>query len=161
MHPGGSPRARIATAVALTLASAFVLTFAAGCGPQRLERTESDLRRAIATAVERGDTATLRLFTEVPFAFDRVYIAAPRTSADALARAVGAGWRPEFSRGIETDDRFHLLVFVVRDQIVPATLPRSVAEVAPELTGRLYGPESAVFRVQRVPGASVPWLLPR
>ncbi len=157
MNPGGPPRRRGATVVALALA----LSLAWACGPERLERTESDLRAAIAGAVERGDTATLRVFTEVPFAFDRLYIAAPRSSADTLARAIGDGWRPEFSRGIESDDRFHLLVFVVRDQIIPAALPRSVAEVAPELTGRQYGPDSAVFRVVRAPGASVPSLVPR
>jgi hypothetical protein len=146
---------------ALALAALSLALGAAGCGPQRLERTESDLRTAIANAVQRGDTATLRLFTEVPFAFDAVYIAGPRTPADSLARVMGSAWQPEFSRGLETDDRFHLLVFVVRDQLVPATLPRSVAEIAPEVTGRLYGPETAVFRVQQAPGAAVPSLLPR
>ncbi|MBK7906984.1 MAG: hypothetical protein IPJ78_10545 [Gemmatimonadetes bacterium] len=144
------------TRVALALALGAV-----ACGPERLERTESDLRTAIAAAVGRGDTATIRLFTEVPFAFDAVFIAGPRTPADSLARVMGSAWEPRFSRGLETDDRFHLLVFVVRNQLVPATLPRSVAEIAPELTGRLYAPETAVFRVRQAPGAAVPSLLPR
>jgi hypothetical protein len=143
---------------ALALAGTLV---ASACGPERLEKTEADLRAAVAAAEARGDTATLRLFTEVPFAFDSVYLARPYTPADTLAAALGAAWQPAFSRGIESDDRFHLLVFVVRDQLVPAALPRSVADVAPELTGRMYGPETAVFRVQRAPGAAAPSLLPR
>ncbi len=87
-----------------------------------------------------------------------------RAAADSLAKVLGSAWPPEFSRGLESDDRFHLFVFLVRDQWVPATLPRTVAEVAPELTGRIYGPETAVFRVFRVvrgPGEAVPSLLPR
>lgn len=141
--------------------AAALLVVLAACGPERLERTERDLRTAIAAAEQRGDTATLRLFTEVPFAFDKLYIAGPRTPADSLAKVMGAAWPPEFSRGLERDDRFHLFVFLVRDQWVPATLPRTVAEVAPELTGRIYGPETAVFRVVRGPGAAAPSLLPR
>ena len=156
MIPGAPNSRRAMTRVALSLALGAV-----ACGPERLERTESDLGTAIAAAVGRGDTATIRLFTEVPFAFDAVFIAGPRTPADSLARVMGSAWEPEFSRGLETDDRFHLFVFVVRDQLVPATLPRSVAEIAPELTGRLYGPETAVFRVRQAPGAAVPSLLPR
>jgi hypothetical protein len=156
MIPGAPNSRRAMTRVALSLALGAV-----ACGPERLERTESDLRTAIAAAVGRGDTATIRLFTEVPFAFDAVFIAGPRTPADSLASVMGSAWEPEFSRGLETDDRFHLFVFVVRDQLVPATLPRSVAEIAPELTGRLYGPETAVFRVRQAPGAAVPSLLPR
>lgn len=134
--------------------------FGASCGPERLEKTELDLRTAIAAAESRGDTATLRLFIEVPFAFDSVYIVGPRTPADSLAARMGAGWMPEYSRGIESDDRFHLFVFRVKDLIIPATLPRESAAVAPELTGRMYGPESAVFRVRRAPGAAAPALLP-
>jgi len=142
-------------------AASLLVLGAAACGPQRLEKTENDLRSAIAAAEQRGDTATLRLIIEVPFAFDRLYIAGPRTSADSLTKVMGPDWPPEFSRGLEDDDRFHLFVFLVRDQWVPATLPRTVAEVAPELTGRIFGPETAVFRVKRVPGAAAPTLLPQ
>lgn len=147
---------RAARAAALVL-----VALVAACGPERLEKTELDLRTAIADAELRGDTATLRLFVEMPFAFDRLHIAGPRTSADSLAKVMGDAWPPEFSRGLEHDDRFHLFVFLVRDQWVPATLPRAVAEVAPELRGRIYGPEMAVFRVVRGPGEAVPSLLPR
>ena len=144
-----------------SLVGALLLPLLGGaCGPERLEKTEQDLRNAIAAAVSRGDTATLRLFIEVPFAFDSVYIAGPYTPVDTLAARLGDAWHPEFSRGIETDDRFHLFVFKVQDQLVPAALPRESAVVAPELTGRMYGPESAVFRVQRGPGAAAPSLLP-
>jgi hypothetical protein len=146
---------------AACVAASLLVLGAAACGPERLEKTENDLRDAIVAAEQRGDTATLRLFTEVPFAFDRLYIAGPRTSADSLAKVMGSDWPPEFSRGLENDDRFHLFVFLVQDQWVPATLPRTVAEVAPELTGRIYGPETAVFRVSRSPGAAAPTLLPQ
>lgn len=139
----------------------IALPLLAACGPERLEKTEADLKSAVAEAVARGDTATLRLFIEVPFAFDRVYIAGPYTPEATIAAAMGGDWQPEFSRGIESADHFNLLVFEVRGQLYPATLLRSVAEIAPELTGRMYGPDSAVFRVSRVAGSAVPSLLPR
>lgn len=156
MVVGWIPSRRAARVAAIVL-----VVLAAACGPERLEKAEGDLRAAIAAAEQRGDTATLRLFIEMPFAFDRLYIAGPRTAADSLAKVMGSAWPPAFSRGLESDDRFHLFVFLVRDQWVPATLPRTVAEVAPELTGRIYGPETAVFRVVRGPGEAVPSLLPR
>lgn len=149
------PRAGAALALALCLAST------AACGPERLEKTEADLVAAIAAAETRGDTATLRLFIEVPFAFDRLYIAGPRTPAATLAAALGDAWDPVYAREIETSDHFHLLVFDVGGKLYPAALPRRVADVAPELTGRMYDPTTAVFRVVRPPGSAAPTLLPR
>ena len=149
------PRTGAALALALTL------SFATACGPERLEKTEADLTAAIAAAAARGDTATVRLFIEVPFAFDRVYIAGPRTPAATLAAALGDAWDPAYAREIETSDHFHLLVFDVGGKLYPAALPRRVAEIAPELTGRMYDPATAVFRVVRQPGSAVPTLLPQ
>lgn len=149
------PRGRAALALALTL------SFATACGPERLEKTEADLTAAISAAEARGDTATVRLFIEVPFAFDRVYIAGPRTPAATLAAALGDAWDPMYAREIETSDHFHLLVFDVGGKLYPAALPRRVAEIAPELTGRMYDPATAVFRVVRQPGSAAPTLLPQ
>ncbi len=163
MHVGrksleaGRARARAGARAVVALAACAVL---AACGPERLEKTEADLAAAIAAAEARGDTATLRVFVEVPFAFDRLYIAAPGTSPDTLAAALGPEWRPEMAREIDRVDHFHLLVFDVQGKLYPAALPRRVAEVAPELTGRMYVPESAVFRVRRPPGAAAPTLSP-
>lgn len=149
------PRGRAALALALTL------SLATACGPERLEKTEADLTAAISAAEARGDTATVRLFIEVPFAFDRVYIAGPRTPAATLAAALGDAWDPMYAREIETSDHFHLLVFDVGGKLYPAALPRRVAEIAPELTGRMYDPATAVFRVVRQPGSAAPTLLPQ
>lgn len=153
------PRAR---ASARRLAAALGVGAMIACGPMRLEKTEIDLQEAIAEAVTRGDTATLRLFIEVPFAFDRLYIAGPRTPEREIAEALKSDqWQPEMSRGIEEADHFHLLVFETRGTLVPAALPKRVADLAPELTGRMYGPNDAVFRVTRPAGASAPLLSAR
>lgn len=131
-----------------------------GCMPDRLEKTEIDLRDAITEAVARGDTATVRLFIEVPFAFERLYIAGPRTSPAVIAEAMPSdAWVPAMSRGIENADHFHLLLFETRGKLVPATLPRTVAELDPALTGRMYGPETAWFRVTVPEGSAVPRLV--
>ncbi len=143
------------------VACALALALQTGCGPERLEKAESDLQAAIVEALARGDTATLRVFIEVPFAFDRLYIAAPRTPEATIAAAMGGEWEPMFSRAIETSDHFNLFVFDVRGTYYPVAIPRRVADVDRALTGQLYGPETAVFRVQRPPGAAVPTLLPR
>ncbi len=133
-----------------------------GCLPDRLEKTETDLQAAIAEALTRGDTATVRLFIEVPFAFDRVYIAGPRTPERTIADALRSDeWVPEMSRQIESSDHFHLLVFETRGKLVPAALPKRIAEIAPDLIGRMYTPDDAVFRVSQPAGAAVPLLSAR
>jgi len=137
------------------------LTLLAACGPDRLDKTEADLPLAVAAAVARGDTATLRLQLEVPFDLESLYVVAPRTPRDTMRWKFGEDWLPEMSRGIEDSDAFHLMVFVTNGEMVPAVLPRTVADVAPELTGRWFETGTAVFRVSRVAGSAVPVLLPR
>lgn len=128
----------------------LAVTGLTACGPERLEKTEADLAAAVAAALTRGDTGTVRLFTEVPFAFDHFYFAAPGTSAATIGAALqNSEWTPEMSRGIESATDFHLIVFDTRGTLVPAKLPKSVADVAPELTGRLWGPEDGIFSVRR------------
>lgn len=140
------------------LIAPFALLLAA-CGPQRIEKTEQDLSAAITEALARGDTATLRLFIEVPFAFDRLYIAGPGTSEATIAAALGNNnWLPEMARGIDSTSHFHLLVFETSGRLVPAALPKRVADIAPELLGRMYGPDDAVFSVRRSPGGGAPML---
>lgn len=131
----------------------------AACGPDRLAKTEANLAQAVAEASTRGDTATLWLFVEVPFAYDRVYIAGPGTSAEQIRTAFNSDeWFPELTRGIEGADHFHLLLFETRGKLVPATLPRSVADIDPSLTGKMYGPNDARFSVRRLPDSAAPIL---
>lgn len=126
---------------------------ALACGPERLEKTEADLKQAVAEAAARGDTATLWLYIEVPFAYDRVYIAGPRTPAAQIEAAMKSdAWIPEMTRDIENQDHFHLLLFETRGKLIPATLLRSVADFDPSVVGRVYGPEDARFRLRKVPG---------
>lgn len=133
-------------------AVAALLTLLA-CGPERLEKTEADLVEAVAEASARGDTATLWLYIEVPFAYDRVYIAGPRTPAAQIEAAMKSdAWMPELTRGIENADHFHLLLFETRGKLVPATLLRSVADFDPAIVGRVYGPEDARFRLRKASG---------
>jgi hypothetical protein len=135
----------------LSLLAPFLLA----CGPERLEKTEADLVDAITEAKARGDTATVWLYIEVPFAYDRVYIAGPRTPAAQIAEAMKSdAWMPEMTRGIENADHFHLLLFETRGKLVPATLLRSVADIDPALTGKMYGPEDARFRLRQAAGGA-------
>ena len=141
----------------LALAGSLAVT---ACGPERLEKTEADLVAAVAEAKARGDTATLWLYIEVPFAYDRVYIAGPRTPAAQIAEAMKSdAWMPELTRGIENADHFHLLLFETRGKLVPATLLRSVADFDPAITGRMYGPEDARFRLQPAASGGAPMLV--
>lgn len=131
----------------------------AACGPDRLAKTEADLATAVSDALTRGDTATLWLYVEVPFAYDRVYIAGPGTPVETIRAAFNSDeWFPELTRGIEGADHFHLLLFETRGKLVPATLLRSVADIDPALTGKMYGPNDTRFSVRRVPGAAAPVL---
>lgn len=137
----------------------FLAISVAACGPERLEKTEADLAAAVTAATTRGDTATLWLYTEVPFAYDRVYIAGPRTPAEQIEAAMASdAWSPEMTRGIEHADHFHLLLFETRGQLVPATLLKTVADIDPALTGKMYGPEDGRFRLRPAAGG-VPTLV--
>lgn len=139
--------------------AALALLTLSACGPERLEKTEADLAEAVTNAVSRGDTATLWLYIEVPFAYDRVYIAGPRTPAAQIQAAMGSeDWMPEFTRDIENQDHFHLLLFDVRGKLYPATLLKSVADFDPAVVGRMYGPEDARFSVRQAAGSSAPVL---
>lgn len=141
--------------------SVLALLYAASaCLPNRLEKTESDLQEAIVEAVTRGDTATLRLFIEVPFAFDRLYIAGPRAKESTLAAIMGEEWLPEMSRQIETSDHFYLMIFETRGKIVPAALTMKTVRIDSTLLNRQYTPDNAVFRVERSPADSIPTLRP-
>lgn len=141
--------------------SVLALLFAASaCLPNRLEKTESDLKAAIAEAVTRGDTATLRLFIEVPFAFDRLYIAGPRAKESTLAAIMGDEWLPEMSRQIETSDHFYLMIFETRGKIVPAALTMKTVRIDSTLLNRQFTPDNAVFRVEQTSGDPIPTLRP-
>ncbi|MCC7004220.1 MAG: hypothetical protein IT357_18850 [Gemmatimonadaceae bacterium] len=137
-----------------------LLLAASACLPNRLEKTESDLKAAIAEAVTRGDTATLRLFIEVPFAFDRLYIAGPRAKESTLAAIMGEEWLPEMSRQIETSDHFYLMIFETRGKIVPAALTMKTVRIDSTLLNRQYTPDNAVFRVEQTSGDPIPTLRP-
>jgi len=137
-----------------------LLLAASACLPNRLEKTESDLKAAIAEAVTRGDTATLRLFIEVPFAFDRLYIAGPRSKESTLAAIMGEEWLPEMSRQIETSDHFYLMIFETRGKIVPAALTMKTVRIDSTLLNRQYTPDNAVFRVEQTSGDPIPTLRP-
>lgn len=140
--------------------SLFALLLLA-CGPERLEKTEADLQQAVAEALTRGDTATLWLFIEVPFAFDSFYIAGPRTPAAQIADVFKSeDWIPEFTRDIENQDGFHLLLFEAKGKLIPATLLKSVADFDPALVGRMYRPDDR-FRLRRAsgPGAGAPMIV--
>lgn len=138
-----------------------LLLLALGCGPERLEKTESDLVNAVREALTRGDTATVWFFLEVPFAYDRVYIAGPRTPAAQIEAAMKSeAWIPEMTRDIENQDHFHLLLFETRGELIPATLLRSVVDFDSALVGRVHGPDVR-FRLRKAsgPGAGAPMLV--
>jgi len=65
---------------------------------------------------------------------------------------------PEFTRDIENQDHFHLLLFDIRGKLIPATLLKSVADFDPAIVGRMYGPEDARFSVRSLPGSAAPTL---
>jgi hypothetical protein len=147
---------------ALMVGLLFAATGLTACGPERLEKTEADLAAAVAAALTRGDTATVRFYIEVPFAFDHFYFAAPGTPGDSINAALqNVDWTPEMSRGIETATDFHLIVFESSGTLIPARLPKSVADVAPELTGRLWGPTDGVFSVRRTESGGTMLMAPQ
>ena len=78
-----------------------------------------------------------------------------------LGEVPGSGYRNPPALVRRADGQVVTLTPLLQQVMHAVDGRRTVAEVAPELTGRIYGPETAVFRVVRGPGAAAPSLLPR
>jgi hypothetical protein len=133
---------------------------ASACAPSSGDglRDPSAVRAAVTAAVQQGPGTELRLATVTPFAWRRVYIFAPYTPLNLLRdslRLRTLGDAERLGRGIDGRDDMTLLVFTfAQGTQASMELPRFPVDFGPELVGRSYGPEDAVFRVRQPPAGS-------
>ena len=111
-----------------------------------------EVSRSIAEVVKRGDGARLTLVEHTPFAWDKVCIFAPYTSADRIETATGIPGSAKDAHGIESNDGVDALLFVRGGRIVVSVgHPANRGEFGPEVVGKCYSKEQAVFAVRTPP----------
>jgi hypothetical protein len=106
---------------------------------------------AIAERVARGPGTKVPLAELTSFGWRRVYVFGPYTPLATIRDSVGVndlGEVAKLARGIDARDDIDLLVFYF-EHIGPQSMehPRKQGDFRPELLGRGYGPDNAVFVV--------------
>lgn len=155
MNPPAAPRAH---RLALTLILALATLAACSRDPEsaRWSRGEAVGRLVAELLQQKEPPDSINLADIAPFRWDRLYIFAPHTSAQAVDQALGVTWVGAERSGIAQVDTAALLVFMVGDDIVAATMhPRAYGDFVPSAGGPPRTPARAVFRVERTAGGWV------
>jgi hypothetical protein len=128
-------------------------------------RSPRAVSAAIAERVARGSGAEVRLAELTPFGWRRVYVFGPYTPVATIRdslRLHDSGEAARLARSIEARDDIDLLVFRF-EHVGPQSMehPRWQGDFGPELVGRGYRPDEAIFVVREPPRGSWGTLGPR
>jgi len=109
--------------------------------------------RSIAASVSAGAGTRLVLADHAGFAWERVCIFGPYTPDTDVDRISGIHEAASRAFDIRENDGIDVLMFISRQQVVASVAhPRRGADFGPEVVGKCYPRQSAVFSV-RVPPA--------
>lgn len=129
------------------IVSALVLGTLTGIGCGR----SNPVSRAISEAVAEGPGTQVALAAHADFMWDRVCIFGPYTADADVDRISGVPGAATRAFDIRENDGIDALVFFRGRQVAASFAhPRRGADFGPELIGRCYSREQAVFSV-RVP----------
>jgi hypothetical protein len=110
--------------------------------------------RSIAASVHAGAGTRLTLADHTDFAWERVCIFGPYTPDTEVDRISGIQGVASRAYDIRENEGIDVLMFIDRQQVVASVAhPRRGADFGPEVVGKCYARESAVFSV-RVPPAT-------
>lgn len=127
---------------------AVIFLSAIGCGGDPV----SD---AIGAAVARGPGTRLALSEHTSFVWDRVCIFAPYTPDDKVDALTGIPAAAARAHDIDSNDGINVLMFLDRGEVIESVaLSRGRADFGPELAGRCYSKEQAVFLVRTTPSGT-------
>ena len=139
----------------MRIASPWVIGFLV-LGPIGCERKDSDaVSSSISGAVKRGDGARVALVEHTSFAWDKVCIFGPYTPADHIEAVTLIPGTAREAPGIESREDIDLLLFVRGGRITASVAhPRVRGDFGPEVLGKCYSKERAVFAVRTPPAGS-------
>lgn len=110
---------------------------------------------SIGASVNRGVGTGVALVDHATFAWDKVCIFGPYTSdadIDGVAEVQGAAKQ---AHGIQSRDDIDVLLFVHDGDIAASVAhPRDHGDFGPELVGKCYSRQQAVFSVRKAPADS-------
>jgi hypothetical protein len=99
--------------------------------------------------LDKGPGTHLDLADLAPFAWERVCIFGPYTTAGDIRRSVAVAWRRSDDCDIESRDDIDLLVFIHDHEVARFVAHRrEYGDFGPELVNRCYARDEAKFLVR-------------
>ena len=125
------------------VAVVFGATACRGSGP---------VSRSIAAAVDRGPGARLTLAESAMFDWDRVCIFGPYSPDDQVDAATGIPGAAGRAFDVRSNEGINVLIFIEAGRVVDSVAhPRRWDDFGPEVVGKCYLKEQAVFLVRNPP----------
>jgi hypothetical protein len=110
---------------------------------------------SIGEVVAKGPGSRVALVEHLAVPWDRACIFGPYTDLAGIRRTTGIDVAERDARGIHTRDDINLLIFTHDGRLVRTIAhPRARGDFAPELVGRCYSTNHAVFVVRSPPAGS-------
>jgi hypothetical protein len=143
-------RAANRSRIAEIIATFFVFLTALSCRDKTAAVSES-----IGLVVKNGPGARLVLSEQARFDWDTACVFGPYTSGADMTRVSGVQVSPEQAHDLTRRDDIDLLLFIEKGRVVSAVPhPRSRGDFGPELVGKCYARDAAVFAVRTPPARS-------
>ncbi len=117
--------------------------------------SNSSVSTSIGAAANRGPGTRIALAEHAAFAWDRVCIFGPYTPDDKIDAVTGISGAAARAYDIRSNDGIDVLMFLDQSRIVDSVAhSRGRADFGPELVGRCYSRDRAVFAVRTPPSNS-------
>ena len=110
---------------------------------------------SIAEVVDKGPGSRVALAEHLTVPWDKACIFGPYTDPAEIRRTMEIDVTERDARGIRTRDDINLLIFIHDSRIVRSVAhPRARGDFAPELLGKCYSTDQAIFFVRSPPAGS-------
>jgi hypothetical protein len=110
---------------------------------------------SIGEVVKNGPGSRVAIVEHLTVPWDKACIFGPYTDPAQMRRTVESDVTERDARGIQARDDINLLLFIQDSRVVRSVAhPRERGDFAPELVGKCYSAEQAVFLVRSAPTGS-------
>jgi hypothetical protein len=110
---------------------------------------------SIGEVVNKGPGTRVVLAEHFSLPWDKACIFGPYTDPAEIRRTMGTDFAERDARGIHTRDDINLLIFIHDNRVVRSVAhPRARGDFGPELVGKCYSTDQAVFLVRSPPPRS-------
>ena len=131
--------------------AAFVLSVVAVVGGMAC-RGSGPVSASIAEAVDRGPGTRLALAQSATFEWDRVCLFGPYTPDDEVDAVTGIADAAQRAFDVRSNEAINVLLFIQAGRVIESVAhPRRWDDFGPEVVGKCYSREQAVFVVRRPP----------